>query len=152
VEAVIFIGLQASGKSSFYKERFFSTHVRVSLDLLRTRSRERRLLSLCLETQQPFVIDNTNPTREERARYIEAAKSAKYSVVGYYFRSKVEECLSRNQQRIEPVPSVGILSTAKKLERPTQEEGFDTLKYVRLTEAGFVVEEWDDAAEGGLYN
>ena len=42
MEAIVFIGLQASGKSSFYKERFFSTHVRISLDLLRTRNRERQ--------------------------------------------------------------------------------------------------------------
>lgn len=69
MEAVIFVGLQASGKSSFYTERFFSTHVRISLDLLRTRNRERRLLTACLETQQPFVIDNTNPSREERTKY-----------------------------------------------------------------------------------
>ena len=144
MEAVVFIGLQASGKSSFYQERFFSTHVRISLDLLRTRNRERRLLTVCLETQQPFVIDNTNPTREERAKYIAVAESAKYSVVGFYFRSKAKECLARNQQRSERVPDVGILSSAKKLELPTREEGFDTLKYVRLTEAGFVVEEWNN--------
>ena len=150
MEAILFTGLQASGKSSFYKERFFSTHVRISLDLLRTRHRERRMLTVCLETQQPFVIDNTNPTREDRAIYIAAAKSAKFKVVGYYFRSKAEECLARNQQRMDRVPDVGILSTARKLERPTRDEGFDTLKYVRLTEAGFVAEEWDDTAEGGV--
>ena len=144
VEAVLFIGLQASGKSSFFRERFFATHVRISLDLLRTRNRERRLLGVCLETQQPFVIDNTNPTREDRARYIAAAKSARFSVAGYYFRSQVSECLTRNQQRREPVPDVGILSTASKLERPALEEGFDHLRYVRLTESGFVVEEWND--------
>lgn len=144
MEAVVFIGLQASGKSSFYKERFFATHVRISLDLLRTRNRERRLLTACLESQQPFVIDNTNPTREEREKYIDAAKFYKYSVFGYYFRSKAEECLARNRQRTDQVPDVGILSTAKKLELPTLEEGFDNLKYIRLTEAGFVVEEWNN--------
>ena len=151
MEAIIFMGLQASGKSSFYKERFFAKHVRISLDLLRTRHRERRLLAVCLEAQQPFVIDNTNPTREDRAKYIDAAKVANYAVVGYYFRSKAEECLARNQQRRERVPDVAILSTAEKLERPTREEGFDALNYVRLTEAGFVVEEWNAAAEGGLF-
>lgn len=150
MEAVVFIGLQASGKSSFYKERFFSTHVRISLDLLRTRNRERRLLAACLETQQPFVIDNTNPTREERAPYIDAARTAKYSVIGYYFRSKTEDCLARNRQRAERVPEVGILSTIKKLERPKLEEGFAALRYVRLTEAGFDVEDWNDAAEDCL--
>lgn len=143
MQAVIFIGLQAAGKSTFYKERFFATHVRISLDLLRTRNRERRLIAMCLETQQPFVIDNTNPTREERAKYIDAAKSANFSVVGYYFRSKTDECMARNQQRSEPVPDIGILSTARKLELPAFGEGFDTLKYVRLSQAGFVVEEWN---------
>ncbi|QDU44650.1 hypothetical protein Mal52_31360 [Symmachiella dynata] len=144
MEAVVFMGLQASGKSSFYKERFFSTHVRISLDLLNTRNRERQFLAACLETQQPFVIDNTNPNREERGKYIAAAKEAKYSVAGYYFRSKVDECLGRNQNRVESIPEVGILSTAKKLELPRIDEGFDKLYYVRLTGSGFVVEEWND--------
>ena len=144
MEAVVFVGLQASGKSSFYTERFFSTHVRISLDLLNTRNRERQFLAACLETQQPFVIDNTNSSREERVKYIAAAKEAKYSVVGYYFRSKVEECLGRNQMRAGNISEVGILSTAKKLELPRIDEGFDSLNYVRLTEAGFVVEEWND--------
>ncbi len=144
MEAVIFIGLQASGKSSFYKERYFSTHVRISLDLLKTRNRERQFLAACLETQQPFVIDNTNPSCADRAKYIEAAKNAKYSIVGYYFRSKVQDCLERNETRVVRVPEVGILSTAKKLELPSMDEGFENLRYVRLTESGFVVEEWNN--------
>ncbi len=31
MEAVIFIGLQAAGKSSFYRDRFFSSHIRINL-------------------------------------------------------------------------------------------------------------------------
>jgi predicted kinase len=144
VEAVIFVGLQASGKSSFYQERFFATHVRISLDLLRTRYRERLFLSACLETQQPLVVDNTNPTRAERAKYIRAAKDAGYAVVGYYFCSQAAACLARNETRAAPVPEVGIWGTAGRLERPAIDEGFDELWYVRLTDGGFVVEEWRD--------
>lgn len=144
MEAIIFTGLQASGKSSFYKERFFATHVRISLDLVRTRYRERRLLEVCLETQQPFVIDNTNPTREERAVYIAAAKKARYSIIGYYFCSSVKECYERNLNRTDQVPDVGLFATAKKLEIPKKEEGFDRLQYVCLTDSGFLVKEWSD--------
>lgn len=144
MEAVIFIGLQASGKSSYFIQRYFSTHVRISLDLLKTRHRERRLMAACLETQQPFVIDNTNPTRDDRARYINAARGARYTVAGFYFRSKVEDCLNRNSLRVSPIPTVGILSTAKKLEQPSLDEGFEQLRYVRLTEFGFEVEEWNN--------
>ena len=144
MEAVIFTGLQASGKSSFYKERFFNTHVRISLDLLRTRNRERRLLAVCLETLQPFVIDNTNPTQEDRAKYIGAAKEAGYSVVGYYLSSKLDECLRRNQSRSDQIPEVGILATAKQLEIPTLDEGFDRLFYVRIEDGRFLVKDWQD--------
>lgn len=34
MQAVIFTGLQASGKSAFYRERFFNTHIRINLDIL----------------------------------------------------------------------------------------------------------------------
>lgn len=146
MQAVIFVGLPGSGKSSFYKERFFATHVRISLDLLKTRYRERRFMELCLATEQRFVIDNTNPTRLERSKYIEAAKASRFSVAGYYFQSKVEDCLQRNAGRpeIERVPEVAIYSAAKKLELPSLSEGFERLFYVRLENGRFVVEEWQD--------
>lgn len=142
MEAVIFLGLPGSGKSSFYKERFFHTHVRISMDLLKTRHRERRIMEVCLATDQRFVIDNTNPTKAERAVYIQAAKLKRYSIIGYYFAGKVEDCLLRNAQRADAqrVPDVAILSAAKRFEIPSIDEGFDKLFYVRLEPEGFVVE------------
>ena len=101
----------------------------------------------CIETSQPFVVDNTNPTRAERAVYIQAAKDAGFRVVGYYFQSRVEDCKRRNEQRplAQQVPLRGILGTAGRMELPTRDEGFDELFYVRIDEAGgFVVEEWKD--------
>lgn len=144
MEAVIFVGIPGSGKSSFFKERFFTTHVRISLDLLRTRNRERALLKMCLDTEQRFVVDNTNPAAEDRKGFIEAAKGARFRVIGYYFQSRVEDCSRRNSQRLETerVPEIAILSGAKRLELPRREEGFDQLFYVRLDEGRFVVEEW----------
>src|SRR5438105_1127957 len=99
MEAVIFAGLQASGKSTFYQQRFFRTHVRVNLDMLHTRNRERLLLRACLQMRQPFVVDNTNPTAAERANYIGPAREAGFSVVGFYFQSRVGDCVQRNAAR-----------------------------------------------------
>jgi predicted kinase len=146
MEAVLFVGVQGSGKSTFYQQRFFHTHVRISLDLLRTRHRERQFLEACLRTQQPFVVDKTNPTKKERQPYIEAAKAARFRVVGYYFQSSVEECKERNagRQGKHVVPLVGLLGTYKKLQLPGFEEGFDQLFYVRIEDGQFVVEEWRD--------
>jgi predicted kinase len=146
MEAIIFMGLQGSGKSSFYKDRFFQTHVRISLDLLKTRYREKLILEACLATDMRFVIDNTNPTKVERSVYITAAKARRYQVIGYYFQSVIEDCLRRNQARpeCERVPNVAILSAAKRFELPTFDEGFDRLYYVRLRDGRFEVEEWQD--------
>lgn len=52
MEAIILIGIQDSGKSTFYRERFFDTHVRISLDQLKTRHREAAFLHTCLSTGQ----------------------------------------------------------------------------------------------------
>ncbi len=146
MECVIFIGIQGSGKSSFFQERFFSTHVRISLDLLKTRFREQTFLGACLRTAQRLDIDNTNPSREERKRYIAAAKASRFQVIGFYFQSILKDCLQRNSKRAEPsrVPDVALLSTAKKLELPSHDEGFDQLFYVRMSNQRFVVEEWQD--------
>ncbi len=74
MEAVLFIGIQATGKSSFYLERFFRTHVRINGDMLKTRRREELLIRACLEGKTPFVVDKMNLTQAERAEYIGLAK------------------------------------------------------------------------------
>lgn len=147
MEAVIFIGIQATGKSTFFQQRFFATHVRINLDMLKTRNRERILLSACLDAKQPFVIDNTNLNREARAGYISQAKAAGFSIAGYYFKSDIQAALERNRQRSGKVliPEKGILGAYRKLELPSFDEGFDRLWYVEIDVDGqFLVKEWSD--------
>lgn len=148
MDAVILIGIQGSGKSTFYRERFFDTHVRISLDLLKTRDRERAFLQTCLGTGQRFVVDNTNVRAAERAVYIEAARRAGFSVTGYFFDAVLRDALRRNKQRAGAgnVPVAGIAGTWKRLERPNPSEGFHGLYVVRRDEADrFVVSAWTDA-------
>ena|SRR6185369_8409981 len=145
MEAIILVGIQASGKSSFYKERFIDTHVRINLDMLKTKHRQQVLLEACLASKQPFVVDNTNATIESRSLFISAARAAGFRVVGYYLRSDLESALSKNEQRgpLTRIPKIGLLGTYKLLQLPDRKEGFDELYYVRITDSGeFVVEEW----------
>lgn len=146
MKGILFIGVQASGKSSFFARRFAKTHLRLSLDMLKTRHRESLLLEACLKAKQPFVLDNTNPTQAERRIYIEKMKTARFEVIGYYFKSNLDACLARNRARIgkESIPEVGLLATYKKLELPTYQEGFDQLFYVRLNQEGFEEEVWQN--------
>ena len=143
-EAVIFCGVQAAGKSTFYRERFFETHVRINMDMLKTRRRERLLLEACLLAKQPFVVDNTSVLAAERAAYIEPARAAGFIITGYFFRATPREAIARNQKRTDKpsIPIPGLLGKYKRLEEPRFEEGFDRLYTVSLTSSGvYVVEE-----------
>jgi hypothetical protein len=145
MEAVIFCGIQASGKTSFFRERFFDTHVRISMDLLHTRRREQLLLAACIEGKQPFVVDNTNATVAERARYITPALAAGFRVVGYFFATDPKAAFARNRARPgrAAVPAAGLLGTQKRLQPPTLDEGFALVYRVELvTPAGFRVSPW----------
>src|ERR1051326_1668129 len=143
MEAVLFVGIQGSGKSSFFKERFYSTHVRINRDMLKTAYRERAFIETCLATQQPFVIDRMNLRRAQRAEYIEPAKAGNFQVIGYCFKCTPQEAIARNQQRTgkAKVPVPAIFAGHKQLEPPAFDEGFDELYSVTLdAEKGFTVE------------
>jgi predicted kinase len=143
MEAVIFIGVQGSGKTTFYRHHFFDTHVRISLDMLRTRRREQVLLEACLEAGQAFVVDNTNPLVRDRERYIARSHAAGFRVLAYFFQCPLEDAIRRNNQRRlkQRVPVPAIVSAFKRLQVPTLDEGFDKVYTVSMTQENeFVVD------------
>jgi predicted kinase len=142
-QLVILIGAQASGKSTFYLHRFFTTHVRINLDMLKTRHREKLIFQACLAAKQSVVIDNTNPTRQDRSRYIEMAKSQGFSVTGYHMLTSLEDCVERNKTRADDlaVPEQAVIATWKKMEKPRLDEGFDELYTVEPYEGNFLITE-----------
>lgn len=151
VQVVVFMGLPGSGKTSFYRERFAETHALLSKDLLRSGTRKQarleRRFEEALAIGRPVVVDNTHPSRAERAPWIERGRAAGWQVVGYWFASSAEDCRARNEARTgrERVPDVGFYAALGRLERPSRDEGFDRLLVVRLTPEGFEVEDWPDA-------
>jgi predicted kinase len=129
---VLMMGVQGSGKSTFYTRYLAEDFVRVNLDTLKTRNRERLLIEECLAFGKSYAVDNTNPTRADRERYIPAARERGYRVIGYLMQTGVEDCLIRNRGREGKarVPDVAIYATARKLELPSFAEGFDELYLV----------------------
>jgi len=144
-ELVVFTGLQASGKTSFYRERFATTHVHISKDAWpnarKKEERQRRLVDENLGAGRSVVVDNTNPTPMERAPLIAIARSLGARVTSYAFLATVEEALRRNAMREgrARIADVGIYSVAKQLVLPTETEEFDERFVVRLADTGFVV-------------
>jgi predicted kinase len=150
MECVVLIGLPASGKSSFYQERFAGTHDLVSKDLMRNarapEKRQQQLIAASLAAGRSVVVDNTNPSRAVRAAIIEMAKRHGAAVIAYFFETAAGDALRRNRARLgrERVPDVAIFAVRKRLEPPDASEGFDRIYLVRLHEAErrFEVTEW----------
>jgi predicted kinase len=69
VDVVILIGLQASGKTTFYRQRLAADHPHVSKDAFpNARNRQRRQMRLihdALAAGRSVAVDNTNPSPEE---------------------------------------------------------------------------------------
>ena len=139
----IMIGIQGSGKSTFCR-RFLHDVQRINLDTLKTRNNEGRAIAACFENDLDFVVDNTNPTRENRSRYIVPAKAQGYRIVGYFMQSRLKQCIERNALREgkAKVPDRAIVMTSNKLEMPSYEEGFDEIYFVKNDGQDFCIETW----------
>jgi predicted kinase len=150
VELAVFVGLQAAGKSTFYRTWLATSHALVSKDLLRNNRRPARrqaqLIEAALRAGRSIVVDNTNPTAAGRREVIELAHAHGARIVGYYFASTLSRSLARNRLRAgrQCVPEAAIIGTFKRLERPTLEEGFHELWLVKaLYDEQFLVSAWE---------
>jgi len=142
-EVILMCGIPGSGKTMFCRERLFPQYLYISLDRLRTRSAEAELFAFALRRRKSCVIDNTNISRLERARYIPAAKKAGARVVTYWFEPDVGACLARNAGRTgwERVPDIVIRDKSSRFSAPDRTEGFDQIFNVSIADDGFHVEE-----------
>ncbi|OTG80122.1 kinase [Acinetobacter sp. ANC 5054] len=138
MQLIIFTGVQASGKSTFYMLNLYHSHLRINLDMLKTRHRENMIFEAGLASKTKMVIDNTNPTQADRARYIQRALDAGFEVIAYYFETDLSSTLTRNSYRTGKanIPEVGIRATYKKLEVPCYEEGFSEIFKIKIIANG----------------
>lgn len=135
-QLIIFVGVQASGKSTYYRDHFAATHVHVSKDLMKNsrdaEARQRRLIEAALAEGKPVVVDNTNPTPIVRAPLIEIGRRHGARIVAYFFEVAVKTAVARNRGREGKarVPDVAIFVTKKKIVPPALDEGFDEIHIV----------------------
>src|SRR6266571_6610196 len=140
MEIIILMGLQASGKSTFYRTQFADTHEHVSKDLLNRSKNQNKnqkqaeRIERAFQEQRSVVVDNTNVTEQDRLPLIDIGRRYDATIIGYFFQPDVLSSRTRNKQRTgkAQVPEEAIYITAHKFEPPSYTEGFDTLYYVGI--------------------
>lgn len=140
------IGLQGSGKTEYVRRFLLPDFVHINLDTLHTRNQEQRLIDACFARNQSFVVDNTNPTREARQKYIVQAKEHGYHVIGLYMQSILKVCIERNNKRQGKarLPETAIAHTSNILTLPDFTEGFDELFYIHNDGINMWKERWTE--------
>lgn len=129
-EIVIFVGLPASGKSTFARKHFVPHgYVHVNQDTLKTKEKCFKAAMDALAAGKSVVIDNTNPEPATRGMYIQAAKEKGIPVRCLHFRTPEELTHHLNLFRekvfgVPHVPGVAYATCKKKMVEPTIAEGF----------------------------
>jgi predicted kinase len=136
LELIILVGLQGSGKTTWYREHVAATHVHVSKDLMpnaRNRdTRQQQQIEEALKGGRSVVADNTNPSLDSRAPLIAIGHRHGARVIAVYFEAHVPTSLMRNRAREGKarVPDVAIFRTKKQLVPPSLDEGFDEIRII----------------------
>lgn len=127
----LMMGIPGCGKTTYVLENFRNTHVRLNLDTIKSREKERRIFAACLDSGVNVVIDNTNMSRKERARFVPLARLFGYEIRVIHIRDTFERCAPRVLERSkttnrEPIPDKGILDSFVRYEPVVMdEEGID---------------------------
>lgn len=133
-EVVIMVGSPASGKSSFCRNFLVPKgYVTVSRDKLGSWQKCAKILENCIQKKQSVVIDNTNPDKESRQRFIEVAKRNGIDCRCFVMATSHKHAKHNNRFREMtdknhvPVGDMVLNSYKKNFQEPEMAEGFEEI-------------------------
>ncbi|KAH9901687.1 PNK3P-domain-containing protein [Cubamyces lactineus] len=146
-EVVLFVGLPALGKSSFFRAHFDPAgYVHVNQDTLKTRDKCVKATEQALKEGRSVVVDNTNRDKATRKHYVTLAKKHEVSIRCIYFTGSVELAWHNNLYRAFNLPPALAAAEPKRgllpysaftgfradFEEPSVEEGFAEVRKVNF--------------------
>lgn len=139
---VLMHGVPASGKTTFVKRHLMTKgYLWINQDTLHTFSRCSRATRDALAEGKSVVIDNSNPDRTARKKYIELAKLHSSSLKVVCLCMRTEENVARHLNMVREresqgtcphVPVVAFHAYRKRAEAPEADENIDRIGEVRF--------------------
>lgn len=138
-EVVLLVGFPACGKS-FFSQTYLvpKGYVHVNRDTLGTWKKCVDMCAKSLRQGQSVVIDNTNPDKESRQRYINCAKTAKVPCRCFYFTATITQARHNERYREmidkshQPINDMIMNTFKSKLKVPESSEGFTEIVRVNF--------------------
>lgn len=140
-ELIIFVGLPASGKSTFAKNHLIPNgYTWINRDTLKTPAKCKKAIKESFTEGKSAVLDNTSPTAKVRKEYISIAKKCGVPVRCFYFNTSDELASHLNfyrermtEGKIRRIPRVAFNVYKKRFEAPSMDEGFTEIATVKFT-------------------
>ncbi|GJJ15534.1 hypothetical protein Clacol_009812 [Clathrus columnatus] len=158
VEAVLFVGYPASGKTTFYR-RYFEPkgYKHINQDILKTRSKCVKAVEECLKMGEPTYSQRLEPYITTTTSTIEsvASESVNATTLGTTTSKSVVQkgvttTTTKTIKPAEPLPPLAFISYRANFEEPTLDEGFTEVKRINFIYEDLDTSELgDDPVSGG---
>jgi bifunctional polynucleotide phosphatase/kinase len=127
---IINVGCAGSGKS-YFSNKYYVDHIIINQDICKTSVKCVKECEKAIKNGDSVVIDNTNPSKEVRKKYIDIANKYNVKVKCVYFN--IDRNLARHNNvyrslkniKIKIVPTIAYNIYFKKFEYPEESEGFE---------------------------
>lgn len=141
---ILFVGSPASGKSSFYYKYLDNENLKyMSMDKYNgTLAKFIKDINNIMTSGNNIIIDNTNGTKDTRAKYVKIANDNNYKIIVVQFDIEKKLVMHLNELRNKEInvcelnkisnckkhlPTVAINTFWKKFENPEIDEGFEKI-------------------------
>ncbi|KAG4087239.1 polynucleotide kinase 3 phosphatase-domain-containing protein [Neocallimastix lanati (nom. inval.)] len=138
IEMIIFVGYPGSGKSHFAKKYLLPKgYVHINQDTLKTADKCLKAAENELEMKHSVVIDNTNPSKDKRIKFIKIAKKLNIPVRCFKFETDEEISLHNNKYRQivkdeTLIPNIAYRFYNSNYSEPTLSEGYEEIKKINF--------------------
>lgn len=142
-EMVILVGYPASGKSTIAEQiqsiNYFNEIVCdiINRDTLKTISKCLKVCEISMKENKNVIIDNTNPDKKTREKFIKLAQKYKYKITCVEMKTSLLESLHNNYFRSfnfnkQLIPKIAYNVYKSKYKTPTLIEGFNRIIKTRI--------------------